>query len=262
MGNQQHESEDLQAIYDIDGAIMRYQNRAGRPTTVDSKPGINIDDDSQEGPPRHFVAGRQGLKPPVQDGSVDQNNISKLNFSANQSQQNLTAGNNIALKGAAGGFNISGRQSVQPKPDAGYSEHTAGRVSHNNISASNNQNAQQQMIEDLDDGIKSERVSKEGSPENNVFAQAEEEFEEEHPGQIFAEDVEDQALESPEAQHHDSLLGGGEAEDNQANRSNVSSEKQPLNLSKNAPGNNGGVNNFYPPDEEEAEEGAEEDQEF
>jgi len=42
------EDDDLQAVYDVDGAIKRYQNLAGRPTTIDSKPGFDASESRAE----------------------------------------------------------------------------------------------------------------------------------------------------------------------------------------------------------------------
>ena len=42
------DDDDLQAVYDVDGAIKRYQNLAGRPTTIDSKPGMDASESRAE----------------------------------------------------------------------------------------------------------------------------------------------------------------------------------------------------------------------
>ena len=60
-----------------------------------------------------------------------------------------------------GGIDISGRlSSIQPKPDAAYSETHQSQL---NIKSQNDNKSQQQRadptIEDVDDGIKSQRVS-------------------------------------------------------------------------------------------------------
>ncbi len=52
------------------------------------------------------------------------------------------------------------------------------------------------MIEDLDDGIQSARESKAG---DNVFAQGDEEYEEDQENHIVAEDVDQPGMESPDA---------------------------------------------------------------
>lgn len=81
-------------------------------------------------------------------------NLSDANLAGNKSAINAVSEGFIGNSQQNGGINISGRlSSIQPKPDAAYSE------THQSQLMNKSHNKPDPTIEDVDDGIKSQRVS-------------------------------------------------------------------------------------------------------